>query len=172
MSRSRRIYVFIHYRGSCLLKGWAIFQVSDQTHTQRGRDEQDRGGEIKRGGVDGWGSETAGWQRLMLAHTGAVTTHLCLIVCVCVRASTRQESQGASTLHASVCSEHHSWLMSLKGQTPRTEIDGAFLGVEGNSLRGPVGHVSNMTLITTAGRRRYRKDKTKLKMGGQQRVGE
>lgn len=53
----------------------------------------------------------------------------------------------------SLLSAHRLWLMSLKGQTPLRKINGVSYA-QGNGLRGPAGHISNMTAITTTEQKR------------------
>lgn len=54
------------------------------------------------------------------------------------------------------------WLMSLKGQTPLGKINGVSYA-QGNGLRGPAGHISNMTAITAAEQRRKEGSQAKAK---------
>lgn len=121
------IYVFIHHRGSCVLKV-RQFNRSLTKPTPWGSEGMKRTGEKRQ--------ERHSW-----THGSAFKAHLC-------GDKKKKESIGGLCVWWLLFARR-LWLMSLKGQTPLRKINGVS-EARGNGLWGPAGHISNTTVITSA----------------------
>lgn len=131
VSRRHAIYVFIHHQGSRVLKGRAIFQVTDQIHTARKReDEEDGRGETRVGERlprQAAGGDTGIW---------AARWRIPDLTCVPARGGVlckRKRKRVRGLCLRSRLFAHRLWLMSLKGQKPLRKING-ISSARGNGL--------------------------------------